>query len=118
MRMLRLPPVEKSPQTRLRRRFSSGEGNSTVTLLQSHSSSSATSIGSAVDTPWPISERATRMMTVSSGRITIQALISGAAGGARDVRPERDIEAKRQRRRRSRRRWQESCGDRAGGRES
>ena len=27
--------------------------------------------------PWPISERAMRMTTVSSGRITTQALISG-----------------------------------------
>src|SRR5205085_7180929 len=72
----RLPPVDISPQARLRRRFSSGDGNSAVTLLQSHWSSSATSIGSAVVMPCPISERATRMMTASSGWITTQALTS------------------------------------------
>ncbi len=82
LRMLRLPPVEKSPQMRLRRRFSSGRGNSVRTLLQSHSSSSATSIGSAVSVPCPISERATRMITVSSPWITIQAVISGAPPAA------------------------------------
>ena len=33
--------------------------------------------------PWPISERATRITTVSSGRITTQALISGEPSAAR-----------------------------------
>ena len=77
-RMPRLPPVEKLPQTRLRAAFSPGVGNSVVTFDQSHSSSSATSCASPVSEPWPISERAMRITTVSSGRTTTQALISGA----------------------------------------
>src|SRR3954465_11874687 len=83
-RMPRLPPVEKLPQTRLRAAFSPGVGNSVVTRDQSHSSSSATSWARPVSEPWPISERAMRITTVSSGRITTQALISGvlAAGAA------------------------------------
>jgi hypothetical protein len=72
----RLAPVDILPQTRSRLRFSCGGANSAFTLLQSHSSSSATSIGSAVKLPWPISDLATRMITVSSGSITIQAVIS------------------------------------------
>ena len=97
-RIERLPPVDMSPQARLRRRLSAGGTNSALTLLQSHSSSSATSIGSAVKLPWPISERATRMITVSSGWITIQAVISGATSPASSrSRPERDVEAERQR---------------------
>ena len=44
-----------------------------------NSSSSATSWARPVMVPWPISERAMRMTTVSSGLITTQALISGAA---------------------------------------
>src|SRR3954451_22602359 len=76
-RMPRLPPVEKLPQTRLRAAFSPGVGNSVVTFDQSHSSSSATSCAKPVSEPWPISERAIRITTVSSGRITTQALISG-----------------------------------------
>ncbi len=75
----RLAPVDMLPQTRLRLRFSCGGANSAFTLLQSHSSSSATSIGRAVKLPWPISDLATRMITVSSGSITIQAVISLAA---------------------------------------
>src|SRR5712691_1508267 len=82
-RMPRLPPVEKSPQTRLRARFSPGVGYSVVTFDQLHSSSSATSCARPVSVPWPISERATRMTTVSSGRMTTQALISGAPAAAR-----------------------------------
>ena len=41
-----------------------------------------TSIGSAVKPPWPISDLATRMITVSSGSITIQAVISLAGVAA------------------------------------
>src|SRR6266540_2900150 len=48
------------------------------TFFQSHCSSSATIIGQFVNTPWPISHWPTRMVTVSSGAIVIQALISGA----------------------------------------
>ena len=40
----RLAPVDMSPQARWRRTFSSGATNSVLTLLQSHSSSSATSM--------------------------------------------------------------------------
>src|SRR3954453_8830125 len=81
-RMPRLPPVEKLPQTRLRAAFSPGVGNSVVTRDQSHSSSSATSWARPVSEPWPISERAMRITTVSSGRITTQALISGVSPAA------------------------------------
>ena len=79
--MPRLPPVEKLPHTRLRFTLSPGVGYSVVTFDQSHSSSSATSWASPVIVPWPISERAMRMTTVSSGLITTQALISGVAPG-------------------------------------
>src|SRR5207248_2224897 len=47
------------------------------TFFQSHWSSSATIIGFAVKTPVPSSVWPTRMVTVSSGAIVIQALISG-----------------------------------------
>ena len=50
------------------------------TLLQSHWSSSQTIIAFDVQTPWPSSVCAMRIVTVSSGAITIHALISGAAG--------------------------------------
>src|SRR5262245_59838469 len=83
VRTERLPPVDMSPQARLRRRFSSGGTNSAFTLLHSHSSSSATSSGKAVKLPWPISERAIRTITVASGSIAIQAVISGAPVSAR-----------------------------------
>src|ERR1700686_1120403 len=81
--MPRLPPVEKSPHTRLRATLCPGVGNSVVTLDQSHSSSSATSWARPVSVPWPISDRAMRMTTVSSGRITTQALTSGEPSAAR-----------------------------------
>src|SRR6185437_7889201 len=76
-----------SPQARLRRRFSSGATNSAPTVRQSQASSSATSMGSAVKMPWPISERATRMVTRSSGAITIQQVISGGFPSARAAGP-------------------------------
>src|SRR6516162_6421272 len=80
--MPRLPPVEKFLQTRLRARFSPGVGYSVVTFDQSHSSSSATSWARPVKVPWPISDRATRITTVSSGRMTTQAFTSGASAAA------------------------------------
>src|SRR3984893_18625288 len=83
IRMPRLPPVEKSPHARLRATLCPGVGNSVVTLDQSHSSSSATNWASPVSVPWPISDRAMRMTTVSSGRITTQALTSGEPSAAR-----------------------------------
>src|SRR6266404_2430533 len=82
-RMPRLPPVPKSFHTRLRARFCPGVGYSVVTFDQSHSSSSATSWARPVSVPWPISDRAMRMTTVSSGRITTQALTSGEPSAAR-----------------------------------
>src|SRR6267154_6388257 len=82
-RMPRLPPVEKSPQARLRATLWPGVGNSVTTFDQSHSSSSATSWARPVRVPWPISERAMRMTTVSSGRTTTQALTSGEPSAAR-----------------------------------
>src|ERR1700732_2987098 len=81
--MPRLPPVEKSPQTRLRATLWPGVGYSVVTFDQSHSSSSATNWASPVRVPCPISDRAMRMTTVSSGRITTQALTSGEPSAAR-----------------------------------
>src|SRR5262249_10818787 len=83
VRMPRLPPVEKSPQARLRATLWPGVGYSVVTFDQSHSSSSATSWARPVRVPWPISERATRMTVVSSGRITTQTLTSGEPSAAR-----------------------------------
>jgi hypothetical protein len=81
-RMPRLPPVEKLPHTRLRDRFSPGVGYSVVTLDQSHSSSSATSCARPVSVPCPISERAMRTITVSSGLITTHAFTSAAGACA------------------------------------
>src|SRR6202047_3371486 len=82
VRMPRLPPVEKSPHARLRATLCPGVGYSVVTFDQSHSSSSATSWARPVRVPWPISDRAIRMTTVSSGRITTQALTSGEPSAA------------------------------------
>ena len=81
--MPRLPPVEKSPQARLRATLCPGVGYSVVTFDQSHSSSSATSWARPVSVPWPISDRAMRITTVSSGRITTQAFTSGEPSAAR-----------------------------------
>src|SRR5215831_13577738 len=86
-RMPRLPPVEKLPHTRLRATFWPGVGYSVVTFDQSHSSSSATICARPVSVPCPISERATRTTTVSSGRITTHALISGDPSCARAAVP-------------------------------
>src|SRR5262245_22018227 len=86
-RMPRLPPVEKLPHTRLRATLWPGVGYSVVTLDQSHSSSSATIWARPVMVPWPISDRATRTTTVSSGRTTTQALISGVPSCARTTPP-------------------------------
>src|SRR6195952_3015773 len=83
VRMPRLPPVEKSPHARLRATLWPGVGYSVVTLDQSHSSSSATSWARPVSVPCPISDRAMRMTTVSSGRMTTQALTSGEPSAAR-----------------------------------
>src|SRR5262245_55977670 len=76
--MPRLPPVEKSPHTRLRLTLMPGVGYSVVTFDQSHSSSSATIWARPVSVPCPISERTILITTVSSGRMTTQALTSGA----------------------------------------
>src|SRR5258706_2170970 len=81
--MPRLPPVENSPQTRLRFTLSPGVGYSMRTLDQLHSSSSATSCARPVIVPCPISERTTRILTVSSGAIATQTPISGEPSAAR-----------------------------------
>src|SRR6185503_755540 len=81
--MPRLPPVEKSPHTRLRLTLWPGVGYSVLTFDQSHSSSSATIWARPVSVPCPISERAMRMTTVSSGRMTTQAVTSGDPSCAR-----------------------------------
>src|SRR5262245_23403776 len=70
--MPREPPVDMSPQARLRARFSPGVGYSAVTFDQSQSSSSATSCARPVSEPWPISERAIRMTTSSFGLMKTQ----------------------------------------------
>src|SRR5438477_2208308 len=82
-RMPRLPPVEKSPQARLRFTLSPGVGYSILTLDQLHSSSSATSCARPVIVPCPISERTTRMLTVSSGPIATQTPTPGEPSCAR-----------------------------------
>src|SRR5258705_8434442 len=82
-RMPRLPPVEKLPHGRLRATDWPGVGYSVVTFFQSASSSSATICARPVMVPCPISERETRTTTVSSGRMTTQALISGEPSCAR-----------------------------------
>src|SRR6266542_3733897 len=74
--MPRLPPVDMSPQIRLRARFCPGVICSALTLFQSHSSSSATSWTRPVIVPCPISERAMRITHVSSGLTKTQALTS------------------------------------------
>jgi hypothetical protein len=58
LRMVRLPTEAMSPQARLRFTFAFAEAYSILTRFQSHSSSSATSIGAEVMLPCPISERA------------------------------------------------------------
>src|SRR5256714_922859 len=65
----------------------SAGANSIFTLVQSASSSSATSIGRAVLTPWPISERSTTMSTLLSGLIRNQALGAEGAAGVGAKRP-------------------------------
>src|SRR6478672_9999078 len=82
-RMPRLPPVEKSPHARFRRTLSPGVGYSILTLDQLHSSSSATSCARPVIVPCPISERTTRMLTLSSGPIATQTPTSGEPSCAR-----------------------------------
>src|SRR5436190_19055935 len=82
-RMPRLPPVEKLPHGRLRATDWPGVGYSVVTFVQSASSSSATICARPVSVPCPISERAMRTTTVSSGRMTTQALTSGEPSAAR-----------------------------------
>src|SRR5262245_33073865 len=84
-RMPRLPPVEKSPHTRLRCTLSPGVGYSMTTLLQSASSSSATSCARPVIVPWPISARTTRMAVTLLGRITTQTVTSGEPSAARTM---------------------------------
>jgi hypothetical protein len=71
------------------------EAYSARTLRQSQPSSSATSIGSAVKMPCPISDFDTRMVTLSSGSITIQpptstgpsAALAATAGRSPSIMP-------------------------------
>jgi hypothetical protein len=78
----RLPPVLMLPQARLRARFWPGVGYSVFTRAQSHPSSSATSWARPVSVPCPISERAMRMTTLSSGSTCTQAFSSGVAAAS------------------------------------
>src|SRR2546421_1953671 len=84
--MPRLPPVDISPHARLRARFCPAVICSVLIFLQSHSSSSATSCARPVIVPWPISERATRITQLSSGRTTTQALSSTGIAPWADAR--------------------------------
>src|SRR5258705_7898565 len=52
------------------------------TLVQSHCNSSQTIMALDVQTPWPSSVCPIRIVTVSSGEMTIHALISGVAGSS------------------------------------
>src|SRR5262245_52063303 len=81
--MPRLPPVERPPHTGLRATLWPGVGYSALTLDQSHSSASATIWARPVSVPCPISDRAMRITTVSSGRMTTQAVTSGEPSCAR-----------------------------------
>src|SRR5712692_3795083 len=65
----------------------SAGANSILIFDQSPSSSSARSIGSAVVTPCPISERSTTTRTLSSGLIRSHALGANGAGDATPRRP-------------------------------
>src|SRR5437763_7684087 len=65
----------------------SAGADSIFTLVQSASSSSAMSIGRAVVTPWPISERSTTMSTLLSGLIRSHALGAKGAAAAAAKRP-------------------------------
>src|SRR5882762_9112233 len=94
--MPRLPPVEKSPQARLRFTLWPGVGYSVFTFDQSHSSSSATIWARPVSVPCPISVRAIRITTVSSGRITTHAVTSGDPSCARTMPAQRDLQAERE----------------------
>src|SRR6185437_16052798 len=78
------PPVSWPPSSELMY-TSAGGANSTVTLLMSTSSSSAISIGIEVATPWPISERAQRIVTLLSGVMRTHAF--GAAPSAASAAP-------------------------------
>ena len=82
-RMPRLPPVEKSPHTRLRATLWPGVGYSVVTFDQSHSSSSATIWARPVSVPCPISERVSRSRSRESSD---EAKASGCFG--RTSRPQ------------------------------
>src|ERR1700676_712451 len=57
------------------------------TFVQSHCNSSQTIMALEVQTPWPSSVWAIRIVTVSSAEITIQALISGVAGSSYQTLP-------------------------------
>src|SRR5213075_2203754 len=95
--MPRLPPVEKSPQARLRATLCPGVGYSVVTFDQSHSSSSATSWARPVSVPWPISERAIRITTVSGPDHHPGVDFGRSVGGANYRRSaEGNVEAERQ----------------------
>src|SRR5438876_7599380 len=88
-RTLRLPTVNWSPYA------GSASACATCTRVQSASSSSATIIGIAVFTPWPISERPVQMVTAPSGVISIQALGLNGAGAPLERRQvEADYEAR------------------------
>ena len=78
----RLPAATMSPYSVFSRMLRLTEANSTFTLSQRHSSSSASSIGRPEPVPCPISAMQERNVTVSSGSITTQALTSLASGAS------------------------------------
>src|SRR5881296_3846950 len=82
-RTLVLPPVPCMPNIGLMYALSAGADSMRI-FDQSASSSSASSIGSDVVTPWPISERSTTTTTLSSAPMRSHAFgAKGAAAAAR-----------------------------------
>ena len=78
-RTLELPPVPCIPNAGLKYSLAAG-ANSVRIFFQSHSSSSAASMQSAVWMPWPISDLSIMIVTLSSAPMRIQAF--SAAGAA------------------------------------
>ena len=81
-RTLLLPAVSWIPPKFGLPYFGSAGAHSVLMVFQSASSSSATSIGIEVMTPWPISSIVSMIVTVSSGAILSQTLGSKSSAAA------------------------------------
>ena len=82
------------------------------TFVQSHCNSSQTIMALEVQTPWPSSVWAMRIVTVSSGAMTIQALISGVAGSSYQDRAGRRLRVRSLRHPEAEHEGSLGCGDR------